>query len=183
MLKKIVVIGPESTGKTVLCEKLAAHFNTRWVPEYARGFLLTNGPAYTFEQLTEIACGQVAAEENTCLELLKEPFSPISGKPRPVFIDTDLYVMKVWSEFVFNKCDNLILRGIASRNFDLYLLCDTDLPWVKDALREYPDLENRRKLYHYYKDAMVNQSAPWVEINGNEEERFGKALEAVNALL
>ncbi|MEI9909616.1 MAG: AAA family ATPase [Bacteroidota bacterium] len=56
----------------------------------------------------------------------------------PLFIDTDMYVMKVWCEFVFGKCHRFVLDEIVKRNFDLYLLCNTDLPWVKDELREYP---------------------------------------------
>ena len=69
------------------------------------------------------------------------------------------------------------------RKYDLYLLCNTDLPWVKDELREYPDLESRHKLYTIYKDMMINQSVPWVDISGNYEERLQKAIAAVNRQL
>ena len=63
-MKKIVVIGPESTGKSFLCEQLARHYNTVWVKEYAREYLLKNGTDYTFEALLDIAKGQVAEEES-----------------------------------------------------------------------------------------------------------------------
>jgi nicotinamide riboside kinase len=94
-----------------------------------------------------------------------------------------MYVMKVWSEFVFNKCHHWILNRIVERKYDLYLLCNVDLPWVKDELREYPNLEERQKLYHYYKDLMVNQNTPWIDISGNYEERLQKAIKAVDAII
>ena len=65
----------------------------------------------------------------------------------------------------------------------MYLLCNTDLPWVKDELREYPDLESRQQLYMIYKDIMINQPVPWVDISGNHEQRFEKAKAAVNSLI
>jgi nicotinamide riboside kinase len=83
--------------------------------------------------------------------------------------------MKVWCEFVFNKCHNWVLNRIAERSYDGYLLCNTDLPWVKDNLREYPDVETRNKLYHFYKDILINQKTPWTDISGSYEERFEKA--------
>lgn len=181
-LMKVVVIGPESTGKSTLCRELAAHYNSYWVPEYAREYLLANGKEYTYEDLSEIAAGQAALEDDIIGALSLRGLQQRRGK-LPVFIDTDLYVIKVWSEFVFNKCDNRILNGIAGRECDLYLLCGTDLPWVKDELREYPDLATREKLYHYYKDALVNQYKPWVEICGNVDERLRKAIRSINLLL
>lgn len=189
-MKKIVVIGPESTGKSILCEQLAAHYNTLWVKEYAREYLLKNGSAYSFEILLDIAKGQVAGEEAGIRSLeaanLKLFLSVAEGQTsnfKPLFIDTDMYVMKVWCEFVFEKCHHWILNRIAERKYDLYLLCNIDLPWVKDELREYPDLESRRVLYHYYKDVMVNQHVPWVDISGNYEERLQKAITAVNSII
>jgi NadR type nicotinamide-nucleotide adenylyltransferase len=173
--KKIVVIGPESTGKSTLCEQLANHYKTDWVKEYAREYLLTHGTDYTFDDLLEIAKGQLHLEDEK---------SAISNqKSEILFIDTDMYVMKVWSEFVFEKCHNFILNQIVERKYDLYLLCNVDLPWVKDELREYPDLASREKLYHIYKDAMVNQNVPWIDISGNYEERLKKAILAIDKMI
>lgn len=168
MPRKIVIIGPESTGKSTLCGQLAHHYNTSWCPEYAREYLLTNGPAYSYEDLLTIAKGQIALED--------------SFLPQRLFIDTDLYVMKVWCEFVFQQCHRWILDQIAQRKYDLYLLCNVDLPWQPDALREYPELESRQRLFHIYKDLLINQSVPWVEISGTYEERLQKAIKAVNQL-
>ncbi|MEI2739243.1 MAG: ATP-binding protein [Chitinophagaceae bacterium] len=184
MLKKIVVIGPESTGKSTLCEQLAQHYETMWCPEFAREYLLRNGTDYEFDDLLTIAKGQLALEDEytTTLERNSLPMLEAGGH-LPLFIDTDMYVMKVWCEFVFRRCHRFILDQIVTRKYDLYLLCNTDLPWVKDELREYPDLESRRKLYHIYKDIMVNQPIPWVDIRGNDDERLQLAIRAIDPLL
>lgn len=184
MLKKIVIIGPESTGKSTLCEQLAQHYETMWCPEFAREYLITNGTNYEFEDLLTIAKGQLAIEDEYTakLEQQSEPMLE-NGGHIPLFIDTDMYVMKVWCEFVFNKCHQLVLDEITKRQYDLYLLCNIDLPWVKDELREYPDLHTRKKLYYIYKDIMINQSVPWVDICGNYEERLQKAITAVDKLV
>ena len=89
-------------------------------------------------------------------------------------------MIKVWSEFVFNKIDNRILTAISERKYDLYLLCDVDLPWIKDELREYPDLAVREKLFHYYREEMIEQKTPWVIIRGKYEERLAAAITAVD---
>lgn len=175
MLKKIVVIGPESTGKSTLSEQLAAHYNTEWCPEYAREYLLTHGMNYNYDNLLTIAKGQLALEDKIAARI-KDNSSGL------YFIDTDMNVMKVWCEFVFQKCHQYILEQIVSRQYDLYLLCNVDLPWVKDELREYPDLETRRVLYSIYKDMMINQQTPWVDISGEPDERLGIAISAVNRL-
>ena len=185
MLKKIVIIGPESTGKSTLCKQLAMHYATHWVPEYAREYLDANGKQYVYEDLYKIAQGQIEGEVKTVDRCqMSDASKELSTAPEQLlFIDTDLYVIKVWSEFVFNKCDNRILTSIANRKYDLYLLCNIDLPWIKDNLREYPDLYTREKLFHYYKEAMVNQSVTWSIISGNYEERLEHAITAVDALL
>jgi NadR type nicotinamide-nucleotide adenylyltransferase len=184
MLKKIVIIGPESTGKSTLCAQLAQHYDTMCCPEFAREYLLANGSSYEYEDLLTIAKGQLALE-NEYTTILERNSLPMleKGGHLPLFIDTDMYVMKVWCEFAFGKCHRFILDEIINRKYDLYLLCDIDLPWIKDELREYADLQTRKKLYKIYKDILINQPVPWVEINGNYSERFTKALEAVNKIL
>ena len=176
MVKKIVIIGPESTGKSTLCKQLAAHYNTIWVKEYAREYLLKNGTDYSFENLLDIAKGQVAGEVLEVRSWEAANNKQQTTNHKPVFIDTDMHVMKVWCEFVFQKCHHWILNRIVERKYDLYLLCNIDLPWVKDELREYPDLISRQKLYHHYKDIMLNQHVPWVDISGTYEERLEKAI-------
>ncbi|HSU27755.1 MAG TPA: AAA family ATPase [Chitinophagaceae bacterium] len=176
MPKKIVAIGPESTGKTVLCEELARHFRMKWCPEFAREYLLRHGKEYTYDDLLWIAKGQVEQEDDAVAATIN------AGLPL-LFIDTDMYVMKVWSEFVFGKCHPYILRQIVERKYDLYLLCNTDLPWKQDELREYPDLVTRDKLFTMYKDLMVNQETEWMEIHGKDDERVSQAIGAINHFL
>lgn len=186
--KKIVVLGPESTGKSTLCEQLATHYNTLWVPEFARAYLLEYGMKYSYADLLTIAQGQLALEDKY-LEDLQDMHKDgqAQGRRFPtqsfLFVDTNMYVMKVWCEFVFGKCHDWILEQIVHRKYDLYFLCDVDLEWVKDELREYPDLESRQQLFHIYKDCMINQDVPWVHIRGDYEERFRSAINAVDQLL
>lgn len=176
-VKKIVIIGPESTGKSTLCEQLAAHYRTTWVPEFARTYLLEHGMLYSYEDLLAIAKGQIRWEDEASKSLLRRAGN---SETTPLFIDTDLHVMKVWCEFVFGNCHSWILDQIAVRNYDLYLLCNTDLPWVPDELREYPDLATRELLFHTYRDIMVNQQTDWAEICGSKSSRLACAIEAVD---
>ena len=190
-MKKIVAIGPESTGKSTLCLQLAEHYQTLWCPEYAREYLNTHGKDYTYDDLLTIAKGQIDGEEAMSHELLAmskiqqnlQHNSQLKAQSSKLFIDTDMYVMKVWCEFAFGKCHSWILNQIAKKKYDLYLLCNIDLPWIKDKLREYPDVETRNKLYHYYKDIMVNQTVPWIDISGNYEKRLQVAIDAVDDLI
>ena len=172
-LKKIAIIGPESTGKSTLTQQLAEHYKTVWCPEYARAYLNENGTNYTFEDLQKIAEGQLILEDTLQQEATNNLY----------FIDTEMYVMKVWCEYVFGKCHQFILDEIIERKYDLYLLCNVDLPWVADDLREYPDEAPRKELYNIYKDILINQNTPWVDISGNYEERLTIAVNAVNKLL
>ena len=172
-MKKIVIIGPESTGKSTLAMELAQHYNADWVEEYARRYLLKNGTSYSYDDLLTIARGQLMLEEEITTKSLNDL----------LFIDTDMYVMKVWCEFVFSNCHTWILNQVVEKKYDLYLLCNTDLPWVKDELREYPDLKSRELLYHMYKDIMVNQSVPWVEIKGNNFQRLERAIAFITEFL
>ena len=185
MIKKIVILGSESTGKSTLCAQLAEYYKTVWVEEYAREYLDTNGVDYTFDNLLEIAKGQLTLEQRAITGVMSTAnlsTTEAAHKSNLVFLDTNLVVLKVWCEFVFDKCHKWILDQIAENTYDLYLLCDIDIPWVKDELREYPDLSIRKKLYHHYKDIMVNQQVPWININGNYEERMQKAIMAINKI-
>jgi NadR type nicotinamide-nucleotide adenylyltransferase len=173
-IKKIVIIGPESTGKSTLCTLLANHYKTKWCKEFARDYLLANGMDYNAADLVNIAKGQLALEDEIAATI---------NKPQLLFIDTDMYVMKVWSEYVFGECDFFILDQIVKRKYDHYLLCNIDLPWVKDELREYPDEKPRIELFNIYKDLLINQSVPWTLVSGPYEERLAKAIETVDALI
>ena len=173
---KIVILGPESTGKSTLCAQLADHYDTHWCPEFAREYLLKNDMNYTYDNLLTIAKGQVELEEIAIAQARE-------AERQLFFIDTDMYVMKVWCEFVFDKCHRYILDQIVARTYSLYLLCDIDLPWVKDELREYPDIESRKTLYSMYEDLMINQSVPWIKVSGDYDQRLATAINAIDRLI
>jgi NadR type nicotinamide-nucleotide adenylyltransferase len=171
-LKKVVIIGPESTGKSTLAQQLAEHYNTAWCPEFAREYLQQHGKEYNYDDLLKIAMGQITLED-----------SLITAAKDFYFIDTDMHVMKVWCEVAFQDCHKWILEQIALRKYDLFLLCNIDLPWLPDPLREYPELEIRQRIYAMYKDLMINQETPWVEISGDYNQRLHIAISAVNTIL
>lgn len=176
-IKKFVILGPESTGKSTLCKSLAAHYQSAWCEEYAREYLLKNGTSYTPADLLKIAKGQLKLEELSTKSLAESNKTPI------LFIDTDMYVMKVWSEYVFGECDFFILDSIVKKKYDGYLLCNIDLPWTKDELREYPDEKPRQELFAIYKDLLLNQSTPWALISGNDAERTQAAIKAIDQMM
>ncbi len=174
-LKKIVILGPESTGKSTLCESLSMHYETIWCEEYAREYLSKNGTAYTYENLLTIAEGQIANEERATEKASQANKSHL-------IIDTDMYVMKVWCEYVFNNCHPFILEQISKRSYDAYLLCDIDLPWTADEMREYPDEQPRKELFAIYKELLQNQSTPWGIVSGKGESRTQNAIDLISKL-
>ncbi len=172
-LKKIVVLGPESTGKSTLCEALSKAYATIWCEEYAREYLSKNGTDYSFENLLTIAEGQIANEERATKKAIEQNKSHL-------IIDTDMYVMKVWCEYVFNNCHPYILEEISQRKYDLYLLCDIDLPWTADEMREYPDEQPRKELFALYKELLMNQETPWAIVSGTGEARTKNAMKFID---
>ena len=169
-LKKVVVIGPECTGKSELSEYLAGEFNTVWVREYAREYLEGLNKPYNAVDLPRIAAGQLSLEDNMAAQANKV-----------LICDTDLYVIKIWSLFKYGYCDQEILDAIAERKYDLYLLTYIDIPWEYDPQREHPD--QRESLYALYLDEMRNQNVPFAEIRGNREQRRRTATHRVKELL
>jgi NadR type nicotinamide-nucleotide adenylyltransferase len=180
-IQKIVVLGPESTGKSTLCAALAAHYQTIWTPEYARTYLSEHGTKYTYDNLLTIAKGQIQNEEEAIASLNKNmvdhPSQNISNK---LIVDTDMYVMKVWCEYVFNNCHHYILEQINQRSYDLYLLCDIDLPWAADEMREYPDAGPRLELFTIYKELLINQNTPWGIVSGAGAQRTTNAIQLID---
>ncbi|HEX2608359.1 MAG TPA: AAA family ATPase, partial [Flavisolibacter sp.] len=140
---------------------------------FAREYLMEKGMDYTFDDLLTIAHGQVELEDQL-----------IAGARNDLyFIDTDMYVMKVWCEVAFEQCHTWILKQIARRSYDLYLLCNTDLPWQADELREYPDPAFRQKLFKIYKDVVINSGDRWAVISGTDGERLQMATSVIDTYL
>jgi len=175
-LKKIVMLGPESTGKSTLCRQLAKHYHTIYCEEYARTYLTKEGAKYNYQNLLTIAKGQINLEEEAIHKATQ-----LSITNNKLIIDTDMYVMKVWCEYVFNNCHPFILEQINQRKYDLYLLCNIDLPWTAEEIREYPDEKPRQELFSIYKDILINQSIPWGIVEGTGLLRLNNAIQLIDA--
>jgi NadR type nicotinamide-nucleotide adenylyltransferase len=168
--RRVVVIGPESTGKSTLAASLATHYKTIWVPEYAREFIDRLNREYEEKDLLDIALGQVAYEVN------------LEPKANKVLIcDTNLIVIKIWSEYKYGACNPEILDLIKKRTYDLYLLTYVDVPWTDDPQREHPHL--RDFFYSAYKNELTSRNLPYIEISGEFYERKKRAIEAIDSLL
>jgi NadR type nicotinamide-nucleotide adenylyltransferase len=169
-LKKVAIIGPECTGKTDLSKYLASYFKTEWVPEYARAYLDKLNRAYDQSDLTKIAHGQLRVEDEW-----------MQNANRVLICDTNLIVMKVWSEEKFGACDPEILKAMNSRHYDLLLLTNIDIPWVEDPQREHP--QKREYFWDIYKKEAAGSKIPTIEISGQREERRKKAVEGIEKIL
>ncbi|QJX46039.1 ATP-binding protein [Hymenobacter taeanensis] len=171
---RIALTGPESTGKTTLSRQLAEQYRTAWAPEYARQYLEERGPDYTLADLEEIARGQLQAEDAAVQQARH------LGK-HLVFLDTDLLVIKIWSEHAFGHCPEWILRRIAQHHYSLVLLLGVDLPWEPDPLREHPN--HRQYFYDLYQRELRSQVANFAEISGSPAQRLEQACFYVDELL
>lgn len=172
---KIVLFGPESTGKTTLAKKLAAHFNTEWVEEYMREYLQekwdTTKELCEPEDLIKIAEGQILSENKkteTATGLL--------------FCDTDLLELTVYSKAYYNEyCDPAILKHALNNWYDLYFLTNIDVPWIADDLRDKP--LDREDMFNKFKNALQFYEKPFIELKGNEADRFKTAVKVINELV
>lgn len=169
-LKKVCVIGPECTGKSDLSRFLADHYHTACVEEYARAYLNRLNRSYDQSDLTKIAHGQVRMEDEWMVDAKKV-----------LICDTNVIVIKVWSEFKYGECDKEILKLIDERPYDFYLLTYIDVPWENDPQREHPD--KREELWGIYKNEVEKSKVPFIEISGSREERRKKAIDAIDVLL
>ncbi len=168
---KIALTGPESTGKTELCIRLAEHFQAVYEPELAREYVEKLGYTYTFEDVCTIA--RLQSEQEMKYEA--------GEKDKLVFFDTDLIITKVWLEFKYGQVPEYITENLSARLIDLYLLCEPDLPWVSDPVREHGD--DREFFFDWYEREINIQGTPYVKISGTGEKRFLNALKAVKDFL
>ncbi|WP_200975412.1 AAA family ATPase [Echinicola sp. 20G] len=171
-LKKVVVIGPESTGKSTLAETLASHYGVPWAKEYAREYIENLNREYTYEDLLEIAKGQIEGEELAAKEANEL-----------LICDTDLHVIQIWSEHKYRKTDPWILAQIQQRKYDLYLLLDIDIPWEEDSQREYPDLGMRQFFYDWFERLLLGSGVSVVKVSGDSAQRKAMSIEAIDRLL
>ncbi len=172
---KIVLFGPESTGKTTLSRQLARYYNSVWVPEYAREYLQNkwNNEKKTCEphDLLPIAYGQMNLEN----ELAK--------KANKILIcDTDLLETKVYSEVYYTgSCDPLLEEYALKNKYNLYFLTYIDIPWEADDLRDKPN--EREKMFNAFKNTLEKYNKQYVLLKGNKQERLNTAVKHINKLL
>jgi HTH-type transcriptional repressor of NAD biosynthesis genes len=167
-VRRVVVTGSESTGKTTLARDLARHFDTLWTPEYGRVYLDETARPFATEDMEPIARGQIALEEDARRRA-----------NRIVVQDTDLVSTVVYSRHYHGTCPAWIEERSRSRRADLYLLLDTDVAWVADPQRDRPHL--RREMQEHFRASLEERGCPIVEVSGTWEARFAQAVAAVRA--
>ena len=165
---KVAITGPESTGKSTLAEKLAHHYKTDFVPEYSRTYLENFEGRYTEDDVVEIAKGQ----HNLILEEEKK-------SSKILIADTEIVVCKIWVEYVFKHSNKVIDEILKQQDFDLYLLCDIDLPWTYDPLRENPNIDERKELFEIYRNTLEQMKVPFEIVSGDDEVRVNNAIKVI----
>jgi NadR type nicotinamide-nucleotide adenylyltransferase len=165
---KIVITGPEATGKTTLAAQLAAHYRTVFVPEYAREYIEQLNRPYVFEDLEHIARRQIKE-----VEIFENQANRI------LFLDTYLIITKVWFDIVYKKCPFWVVEAIKRSDIDLFLLCQSDLPWTPDSVRENGG-EMREKLFQIYKTELEHFGFNYGIVEGFEKVRLEKAIDLID---
>ncbi|MBU3676576.1 MAG: ATP-binding protein [Chitinophagaceae bacterium] len=165
-IKTILILGGESTGKSTLAQRLAQHFNTVYVPEYARTYLDALDRPYEQFDLSLIGIGQMALEDS----LLPEAHEFL-------FCDTGIDVITLWSAHRYGSVDEALLEWRSASHYDAILVTAPDLPWESDPLREHPNDEDRAFFFSHYKQVAEKSGRPFCIVEGQGKARFNTALE------
>ncbi|OFX72657.1 MAG: hypothetical protein A2X12_07425 [Bacteroidetes bacterium GWE2_29_8] len=167
---KIAITGPESTGKTNLAETLTKHYNSVYIPEYAREYLVEVANKYSYDDVSIIGKRQ--------LEMEKEAEN---GDTKLIICDTDLLVIKVWMLYVFGKNETWIDDYLMTKPYKLHLLCSPDIPWEYDPLRENP--ESREILFKIYLSVLNDYQLPYRIITGDGIARINNAIDIIDEII
>ncbi|TAE47462.1 MAG: ATPase [Bacteroidetes bacterium] len=167
-IRRIAIVGPESTGKSQLSQALATHYHSVWVEEYAREYLHHLPGPYQEEDLLAIAQGQLAREE-----------AALSHAQDWLFCDTNLLVINIWSEYKYGRCHPWIEAHLGLGRYHLHLLTDIDLPWQEDPLREHPHA--RQELFDIYHRKLSQAGVPFAVVRGAGGQRLAAAIAAIES--
>ncbi len=167
-IKKIVILGAESTGKSTLCKQLAIHYNTFFVPEFARTYFEEHDiNNYNISDLEIIAKKQLDLER----DLIKKANTYL-------FCDTSLITLKIWSTHAFNIVPDFITKNIKSRDYDMYIILNNEVKWVLDSQRKNEDL--REHLFKSNKDELEKLNIDYKIIKGEGEVRLKNAIRFID---
>lgn len=169
-IRKIAVVGPESTGKSTISAQLSEHYHTVWVPEYARQYCAALTEPCTWQDEINMFRGQLELENK---------FSPLANGI--LFCDTTFITVKIWSDYMFGESPQEVIKELPKHPYDLYLLMNIDLPWQEDPLRDFPHMrEHFMKVWHMELKAL---KANYHVISGTNEERLKNAIEEIDSFL
>lgn len=169
-IKLIVLYGPESTGKSTLARRLAGHYQTQFVPEFARDYIDERGNQFGYDDMAPIALGQRQLEDVA-----------VKTANAVLFCDTDAITTLIYSRHYFGKCPPLVEQLADERRYDLYLLLDIDLPWEADPQRDLP--HRRQEFYTLFRNELESRRIPFIAIDGLGETRLQNAIRSVDGFL
>ena len=173
-MKRVVLIGSESTGKTTLARRLAEHYGVEWVPEFVRGYVDQKQETLVFDDHAPIARGQIALEDEYRTRAAEIDAALL-------FQDTDLLSTAIYCAHYYGKCPVWITDAARARRPDLYLLLDIDIPWTADPQRDRGNM--REEMHELFRKAVEDSGVPFVLVSGDERARFETAREAIDDLL
>lgn len=171
---RIVLYGPESTGKTTLAKALAEYYKTAWVPEYMRTFLenkflIPGEEIVAYNELMPIAKGQIATENKALTKAKKF-----------LFCDTNLLEIEVYADYYFDRCPEEIRIFAQENTYDLYLLTYIDTIWEEDDFRDSP--ENRQEFFKLFEDKLICNNLPYLVVKGSMQERMNTVISELERL-
>jgi NadR type nicotinamide-nucleotide adenylyltransferase len=173
-VKRVVLTGSESTGKTTLAQRLAKHFETEWVPEFVRDYAAAKEGRLDFSDHAPIAHGQIRREDDYLSRAA-------AGGAALLIHDTDLLSTAVYCAHYYGACPAWIERAARARRPDLYLLLDIDVPWEPDPQRDRGHV--RHEMHALFVDAVQRSGAPFMVVTGIDDARFAAARMAIEAIL
>jgi NadR type nicotinamide-nucleotide adenylyltransferase len=169
-IPKIAVVGPESTGKSTMSAYLAKHYNTVWVPEYARDYCAKLTEPCTWQDEINMFYGQLDLEA----EML-----PLANEL--LICDTTFITVKIWSDYTFGRTPQEVLDELPKHTYDLYLLLNIDLPWEEDPLRDFPHM--REHFMQIWIKELQALDARYVLISGTGDDRYKNAVNAIDEFI